>query len=102
MGCCVVMATKFKKHGWTDTAQEAFVLTNATKSAKMHGRIGNPSCEYISTRSILNKNRNIPICMCYDRSFRVSIFVSNKLLSTEDRVSPSETSIKKLQLAETC
>lgn len=73
---CVVIATKFKKHGRTDTAQEAFSLTNATKSAKMHGRIGNPSCEYISTRPILNRNKNIPICMCYDRSFRVSILLA--------------------------
>lgn len=42
----------------------------------MHGRIGNPSCEYISTRPILNRNKNIPICMCYDRSFRVSILLA--------------------------
>lgn len=43
-----------------------------------------------STRvSFLTKTKYIPVCVCYDVSFRVSILLATVAIITEDRVSPS-------------
>lgn len=62
----------------------------------MHHRVVYPICKYISPRPnllfSLNNNTNIPVCVCYDRSYRVSILLATRGFHGWLWVSPSAVS----------